>query len=189
MATTADERGPRGESDGARDPAGDDPGAGADDEPDTDDGEPESLRARLRDVFRSRHANPASVATRFPLGPLVVYALYRRRWRLLGLAGLWTAVNPVAFPAQERTDNWLGEGVLGERLWLENGNPLFGLRYPSVLNLLDVPAFGAALFAAWTRRPRAAVAATAASTVLKLGFVNAMVRYYRASRKAVSAVP
>lgn len=141
----------------------------------SDDG-PRSGADRLPDVFWERHANPWSSGTRILSTPVLVYALYHRRWRLLAATLAFVVVNPVLFPRPARTDRWLSRIVLAEREWLAEGNGTVGLSYPNVLNLLNVPASLLTLYSALRRRPVATVLATATAMVLKLWWVDAIVR-------------
>jgi hypothetical protein len=80
----------------------------------------------LTDEVWQRHANPWSVYTRIPIPALLALAVWSRtwigRWSLLpiGVVGLWTAVNPRAFPPPRSVDRWASQAVLGERLWMED---------------------------------------------------------------------
>ncbi|MFC4550294.1 MULTISPECIES: DUF6653 family protein [Halorussus] len=143
-----------------------------------------TLRRRFAEseFFWDRHANPASGWSRVPTGPLLVYALYRRNWALLGATVAFVLVNPVLFPAREADasgpdgaeEGWMTKGVRGEQLWLRGADA--GLA--NWLNVLNVPVFAYALYAAVRRKPRAAAAATAAAMALKLAFVGRMARLY-----------
>ena len=72
----------------------------------------------------ARHSNPWSVWTRFSCLPLILLAIWSRVWLgwwalvPLGLALLWTWVNPRAFPPPVSTDNWASKGTFGERVFL-----------------------------------------------------------------------
>lgn len=78
-----------------------------------------------RDGGWERHANPASVWTRFAALPLVVLGIWSRDW--IGwwalvptvLAIVWMAINPVFFQPPRSTRNWASQSVLGERVFLE----------------------------------------------------------------------
>ena len=133
-----------------------------------------SIRARLADAFWARHANPWSSGTRILSTPVLVYAIYSRRRRLLVATLAFVAVNPVLFPRPARTDGWLSRIVLAEREWIDAGNGTTGLSYPNVLNLLNVPASLLALYAAVRRRPLATFLATATAMALKLWWVDAI---------------
>ena len=133
-------------------------------------------RQRLADVFWTRHASPWSSGTRILATPVLMYAIYARKRRLLLATLAFVAVNPVLFPEPARTDRWLSRIVLAEREWTEAGNGTVGLGYPNVLNLLNVPASLLAVYAAVRRRPVATVLATAAAMALKLWWVDAIVR-------------
>ena len=135
-----------------------------------------TLRGRLSDVFWARHANPWSSGTRILATPVLMYAIYRRNLRLLAATLAFVAVNPVLFPRPARTDRWLSRIVLAEREWIGEGNGTMGLDFPNVLNLLNVPASLLAVYAAVRRRPVATLLATATAMVLKLWWVDAIVR-------------
>ena len=72
-----------------------------------------------------RHANPASVWTRFSVLPLLALAIWSREW--IGLWSLvpiaaaiaWMFVNPLLFKAPASTRNWASRSVLGERIWVD----------------------------------------------------------------------
>ena len=92
-----------------------------------------------------------------------------------GDAGL-LAVTPVLFPEPEtERDAWMSRVVRAEQRWTEAGQPLFGLGFPQVLNLLQVPVFCYNVYAAVRRRSVVTVAATAATMALKLWFAGELV--------------
>jgi hypothetical protein len=70
-----------------------------------------------------RHANPWCVYTRIPIPPLLVGAIWTRKWigwRSLvpvGLVCAWAVINPRAFPPPRSLDHWASRGVLGETYW------------------------------------------------------------------------
>ena len=74
-----------------------------------------------------RHANPASVWTRFAVLPLLALAVWSREWigwwslAAVGLALVFMMVNPLLFPPPRSTRNWASKGVFGERIWTERG--------------------------------------------------------------------
>jgi len=127
-----------------------------------------------------RHANPKSGWTRVPTGAVIVYGVYTRDLRLLVAALAWAAINPFLFPPPADDDAWMTRVVLAERWWTEERRGVFDLSYPNVLNVLNVPATGYALLAAYRRRPLRAAAAGAASMALKFWFVGALVRRHDA---------
>jgi hypothetical protein len=136
-----------------------------------------TLRRRLADAdFWERHANPASGWSRVPTGPLLVYAVYARNRKLLAATVLFVAVNPVLFraPGPEADESWMTRGVRGERLWLEGADA----GRANLLNVVNVPVFLLALYAAVRRRPAATAALTALSMALKLAFVGRMAALY-----------
>ncbi|MEM6414138.1 MAG: DUF6653 family protein [Pseudomonadota bacterium] len=72
----------------------------------------------------ARHASPLSVYSRVVTGPLIFFALWSPFWigwkgvGFIIIAGIWTWLNPRAFPAPKSTDSWATKGVLGERAFL-----------------------------------------------------------------------
>ncbi|WP_435146166.1 DUF6653 family protein [Halobaculum sp. P14] len=137
--------------------------------------------ADLEETFWQRHANPKSGWSRVLVLPVLLYAVYRQRWRLAVAAVAFTLLNPFLFSPPETDDAWMTRVVLAERWWTaESDAGLFDASYPNVLNLLNVPASGYALVAAARRRPIRAAAAGAASMLLKFWYVAELVRRYDA---------
>jgi hypothetical protein len=72
-----------------------------------------------------RHANPASVWTRFTVLSILSLAIWSRdwigAWCLIGVALAigWMLVNPLLFRAPKSTRNWASRAVLGERIWVD----------------------------------------------------------------------
>jgi hypothetical protein len=72
-----------------------------------------------------RHANPASVWTRFAVVPLLALAVWSRDWigwwslAAVALVLVFLMVNPLLFPPPRSTRNWASKGVFGERIWTE----------------------------------------------------------------------
>ena len=131
----------------------------------------------LPDDAWARHSNPKSGWSRLLAYPVLIVAIYARDRRLLAGTLAFLAVNPVLFPAPDaESDAWMARVVRAERRWTDAGNPLFGLGFPQVLNLLQVPVFAYNLYAAARRRPVGTVLATAATMALKLWFVNELVK-------------
>jgi len=104
---------------------------------------------QFEDEFWARHSNPKSGWTRVPSGAVIVYAIYRRNWRLLGAALVWTAVNPFLFSPPETDEAWMTRVVLAERWWVrEQTNKTVGLSYPNICNTVAALGFVYALYAA-----------------------------------------
>src|SRR3954451_6521106 len=72
-----------------------------------------------------RHANPASVWSRFTCLSLIAVAVWSRDW--LGVWSLvpvalsiaWLFVNPLFFQAPASTRHWASRATLGERIWVD----------------------------------------------------------------------
>ncbi|NHN60297.1 MULTISPECIES: DUF6653 family protein [Halorussus] len=136
-----------------------------------------TLRRRLAEAdFWDRHENPASGWTRVPTGPLLVYALYARNWKLLAATVAFVVVNPVLFPEPdpESDEGWMTRGVRGERLWVEGADA----GRANLLNVVNAPVFLYALYSAVRRKPGRTAVFTALTMSLKLAFVNEMARLY-----------
>ena len=95
-----------------------------------------------------RHANPASVWTRFAVLPMLVLSIWSRDWIgilwliPLALSIVWLFVNPLFFAPPRSTRNWASKGVLGERIWSERKHselpPQFDSKVPAIAQLLQV---------------------------------------------------
>ena len=72
-----------------------------------------------------KHANPASVWTRFSVVSLFALAVWSRDWIgiwsliPIGLSIIWMFVNPLLFDVPKSTRNWASRAVLGERIWVD----------------------------------------------------------------------
>ncbi|WP_306055241.1 DUF6653 family protein [Natronococcus wangiae] len=144
-----------------------------------------SLRARLENAFWERHANPKSGWSRVLLGALVPIAVYRRDWRLLGLVVIGLAGTPVVFsPPAVEIESWMTRGVRAERSWLEAGCGAFGLGWPNILNTLNAPLYGYAMYAAYRRTPGRAGIAYVLSMLCKFAWIEAIARRYDRSSDA-----
>ncbi|WP_132056751.1 DUF6653 family protein [Halorussus amylolyticus] len=138
------------------------------------------LKRRFADseFFWNRHANPASGWSRVLTGPLLLYAIYVRKWRLFAAVVGFVLVNPILFPERDPAppgdEGWMTKGVRGERLWLGGADA----GRANLLNVVNVPVFFLALRAAVRRKPRATALATAVTMGLKLAFVNEMAKLY-----------
>lgn len=136
---------------------------------------PDQLEAQ----FWARHSNPKSGWSRVPTGPVLVYAVYRREWRLVFATLLWAAVNPFVFPPPENETAWMSRAVLAERWWIRaEGNRTIGLAYPNICNTGSALAAAYTLYAAWRQRPIGTALGTALTVGLKLWWLGSLVRRY-----------
>lgn len=140
-----------------------------------------STRTDLPADVWDRHANPLSGWTRLAATPVLVYALFTRRWRLLAATIGFLVVNPVLFPAPEepRSGEFMHDVVRAEEWWVSADRPMFGTGYPEVLNIATTIGAGVALWSAWRRNALGAVVGTITLMAGKLWFVGALVRAYR----------
>ncbi len=134
---------------------------------------------QFEERFWMRHSNPMSRWTRVPSGTVMVYAVYRRNWRLLGAALAWTAINPFLFSPPENEDAWTTRAVLAERWWIrEETNQTVGFGYPNICNTAGALGFIYALVAAWRQLPKQATLGVVASIGLKLWWLRVLVNHY-----------
>ena len=112
-------------------------------------GAPDSGNRRLAAAFElrgegwMRHANAASVWTRFTVLPLLALAIWSRDWIgwycliPVALSLLWMGVNPLFFKPPRSTKNWASRAVFGERVWIEGERtsfpPQFQSRIPTLI--------------------------------------------------------
>lgn len=130
----------------------------------------------LPETVWRRHSNPKSGWSRLLSYPLLVLALYTRKAWLLGATLAFVVLNPILFAEPEtEPDDWMYRVVRAEREWTEAGNPLLGLGFPQVLNLLQIPVFCYNVYAAYRRYPVRTVLSTVATMALKLWFVAELV--------------
>ncbi|ESS09431.1 MAG: hypothetical protein A07HN63_00847 [uncultured archaeon A07HN63] len=135
--------------------------------------------AQVKARFWARHSNPKSGWTRVPSGAIMVYAIYRRNWRLLCAALVWTAINPLLFSPPDTEDAWMTRAVLAERWWMgEADNRTVGLDYPNICNTAGALGFLYALYAAWRGSSTGATLGVIASVGLKLWWLRVLVKQY-----------
>jgi hypothetical protein len=147
-------------------------------------------RTQFEDTFWARHSNPKSGWSRATVLPVLLYGVYRRNWRVVGAAIVFTLVNPVAFPPPEDDSAWMTRVVLAERWWTsETKQGVFDLSYPNVLNLLNVPTAVYAFVAAYRKQPARAACAGLAAMVLKFWYVGELVRRYDREPRDTASSP
>jgi hypothetical protein len=138
----------------------------------------------MRSADWRRHANPWSVWTRIPTGPLLVLSAYSRAWLgwwcLLPVAVLlvWVIVNPRAFPPPARLDSWAARGVLGERLFLQRQRlavPTEHRRAAAVTTAISLAGLPALAWGLAVLDPWATILGAALVVLGKMWFVDRMV--------------
>ena len=138
-----------------------------------------------------RHANPASVWTRFAVLPALAFAVWSRTW--LGwlclvpivVAVAWMVVNPRFFPPPRATRNWASAGVLGERAWTEGDRATFPKEYassavPGVAQWLQVAGLALSTYGLVVFDPTATVAGVVVAQVAKLWYIDRVALLYAA---------
>ncbi|MFW2543596.1 DUF6653 family protein [Primorskyibacter sp. 2E107] len=105
---------------------------------------------RMSDATWQRHTNPWSGWSRLSILPLLALAAWSRIWLgwyalvPLTLVLLWTWLNPRLFAMPQNTDNWMSQGVLGERTWIaQSGNPALAHHRPVIHTLTALTGAGA----------------------------------------------
>lgn len=147
---------------------------------------PNLSRKGLEEQFWKRHANPMSGWSRAVTLPVLVYAINRRRWRLVVATVAFTVVNPILFAPPDDTDAWMTKVVLAERYWRTSDADV-GLL--GVLNVVNVPVTLYALFAAYRRDTGGATVATLLSMTLKFAFVAGLVRCFEDDLPELDSAP
>ncbi len=100
----------------------------------------------MDDATWARHANPWSGWTRFSILPLFALAVWSRVWLRWGalvplaLVLVWTWFNPRLFSVPTSFDNWMSQGVLGERVWLARGKTPIAQHHQAIARLLNAAA-------------------------------------------------
>jgi hypothetical protein len=126
----------------------------------------------------ARHANPWSGWTRVLTYPLLYVPIWVHNWYLLVIVAVWFAVNPRIFPKPKSTENWMSKGVLGEQLWTQRWH----WDFPMMLGMVAVPCLIGAVYTAYMRMFWATMFFASNAFVLKLWFVDRMVRFYEDNR-------
>ena len=143
----------------------------------------------MSDEVWLRHANPWSGITRFiTVLPLVILSIWSRVWLgwlsiiPIALAIVWTWLNPRIFPKPSSTKNWMSQGVLGERVWLNRDRIPVPMHHQHVPNILSGVAasggilvvVGLVLLHVWLT-----LLGFTLTTLGKLWFIDRMVWLYR----------
>jgi hypothetical protein len=141
----------------------------------------------LGDDAWARHANPWSVYTRIPIPAVLALAVWSRRWigrwSLLpvGAVGVWTAVNPRAFPPPRSADRWATRAVLGEQHWTtarKEGTPPPRTIAPVVLTGINTVGMAVLVRGLVVQDPWMATAGLAVHMAGKNWFLDRMVWHY-----------
>lgn len=100
----------------------------------------------MDDATWARHANPWSGWTRVSILPLFALAVWSRAWLgwgalvPLALVLIWTWFNPRLFAEPKSLDNWMSQGVLGERAWLARRDKPIAGHHQTAAKLLSIAA-------------------------------------------------
>ena len=137
-----------------------------------------------------RHANPASVWTRFAVLPLLVLAIWSRTWIgwwcLLPIALLivWLVVNPLFFDRPASTRSWASRSVFGERIWVERDSSelpaSFRSSVPNVAQAAQVVGLAGLVYGLWVFDPAAALGGLIVVDLGKCWYLDRMVLLFDA---------
>ncbi len=142
----------------------------------------------MSDAVWQRHVNPWSYWTRVPVLPLIGLAIWSRVWIgwwcliPISILAVWVWLNPRVFPPPKTVDNWMSQGVLGERIWLAGEAGSIASHHRRVIQaLVAVSGSGAMVMIAGLAilQPTLAVAGCSISVLGKLWFIDRMVWLYR----------
>jgi len=132
-----------------------------------------------------RHANPASVWTRFAVLPMIVISIWSRDWIgwfcliPLALSLVWLFVNPLFFAPPRSTDHWASKSVLGERVWTEAARvslpEAFRSAVPGVAQTLQVVGLVPLVYGLVVLDPVAVVTGVVIVQIAKLWYLDRMV--------------
>lgn len=131
--------------------------------------------AILSEKTWERHANPWSGWTRVLSMPALAVGLYLHSFWILGAVVIWLIVNPVLFPKPKRVDNWMSKGVIGEKLYFQDGKK-FKKDLPTLLNIVNIPTFIAFMYFSWQQELTAMILAGLLAMTIKFWFIDRMVR-------------
>lgn len=142
----------------------------------------------MDDETWARHANPASVYTRFTCLPLIALAIWSREWLgwaslvPIALAVLWTWLNPRLFAPPASIDSWASRGVMGERLFLNRKAqpiPRHHERFAYLLTGASAVGVVILVYALWILDFWAVMCGLAVMMGAKIWFVDRMVWLFR----------
>ncbi len=131
-----------------------------------------------------RHANPQSVFSRTLVLPLMLTAIWSRKW--LGwkavfpfcVAMLWNWFNPRLFGKPKNTDNWASKAVFGERVWLKRDEEPIPVRnhgLPEFLNAVNSMGLILAIAGAFRRKGWVTSTGAVMNYLAKFWFLDRMV--------------
>lgn len=138
----------------------------------------------MDDSTWGRHANPWSGWSRVSILPLLALSIWSRDWigwwALLPIAMvlLWTWSNPRVFGEPGSLDNWMSQGVLGERIWLARSETPIAAHHQRVTRDLNIASgIGVAILAygLWDLDVGFTFAGLILSMSAKLWFLDRMV--------------
>lgn len=137
-----------------------------------------------------RHANPASVWTRFAVLPLLALAIWSRDWIawwcVVPIAALlvWLVVNPLFFAPPASTRHWASRAVFGERLWTERERSTLPVSFrspvPNVAQVFQVVGLVPLVAGLVTLEVTAVVLGTLIVQIAKAWFLDRMVLLFDA---------
>lgn len=140
--------------------------------------------AVLPDNIWERHTNKWSGWTRVLVIPLLFVALWHHSGVAVFFIILWIIVNPMAFPPPKSTDNWMSKGVMGEKIYTQNG--VFHWDFPTFLNIINGLTFFPSLYFMYMQNFWPALYLATFSIVVKFWYLDRMVFLYEAKNRGKS---
>ena len=139
-----------------------------------------------------RHANAASVWTRFAVVPLLTLSVWSWDWIgwycliPVALSLLWMGINPLFFKPPRSTKNWASRAVLGERIWSEGDRASFPAQFQSRIPTMIATTQAVALlplaYGLIVLDPIATVCGVLLVQIAKLWFLDRMVLLFEAMK-------
>ncbi len=130
--------------------------------------------AILNNKTWDKHTNPWSGWTRVLAMPVLALGLYLHSFWIIGATIVWLVVNPVVFPRPKRVDNWMSKGVIGERLYFEDGKKL-KRDLPTLLNISNVLLFPLFIYFGWQQELIPLILGGLLVMIVKFWFIDRMV--------------
>lgn len=138
----------------------------------------------MSDETWQSHMNPWSGWSRITVLPLLALSIWSHIWIgwgamfLIILVLVWMWLNPRLFGVPQSTDNWMSQGVMGERLWLARKRqpiPDHHDRATFVLNIANGLGLLLLIYGLWTLDFGLTLAGLITSMGAKMWFLDRMV--------------
>jgi hypothetical protein len=139
-----------------------------------------------------RHANPASVWTRFAVLPMLAVSIWSSDWIgwfcliPVALSVAWLVINPLFFREPISTKHWVSKSVFGEGIWTEGDRSTFPEEFrskiPAIATAFQLVGMAALVYGLVALDPIAVVAGIVIAQLAKLWFLDRMVLLFEAMK-------